>query len=295
MWWDTFLEAWNGVSMIPASYDEQSVHHLYTDATGAGFGCGATWNGLWWQYPWPPSWRGKAIAIQELLPIVMACMIWGPWWANGVVMAHCDNEAVVCVVNSGYSKDKDLMHLVWCLFFVWPYWGIQLQAVHNPGEQNTMADAISRGNLPLFFQVSPPSQSTAPPNPPASARAVGERTTGLDVAQLDRTVQELFTAGLAGSTQRVYRTGERRYGEFCGAVGATPLPAKEETLMAFVASLYWQGLSAGTVKSYLAAVRHAQIAVGLGDPRVASMPKLEYVTKGLRKRLLAGRNRRGSQ
>lgn len=46
-----------------------------------------------------------------------------------------------------------------------------------------------------------------------------------------------------------------------------------------------------TVKSYLAAVRHAQIALGLGDPRIASMPKLEYVTKGFR-RTTSGREKR---
>ena len=34
------------------------------------------------------------------------------------------------------------------------------------------------------------------------------------------------------------------------------------------------------MKTYLSAVRHAQIALGLGDPQIASMPQLEYVSKG---------------
>ena len=50
-----------------------------------------------------------------------------------------------------------------------------------------------------------------------------------------------------------------------------------------MASLYRGGLSGGTVKSYLAAVRHAQIALGLGDPHSAEMPQLEYVSKGVKK------------
>ena len=41
---------------------------------------------------------------------------------------------------------------------------------------------------------------------------------------------------------------------------------------------------AGTVKSYLAAVRHSQIAIGLGDPHMSDMPQLEYVVKGLKKK-----------
>ena len=42
-------------------------------------------------------------------------------------------------------------------------------------------------------------------------------------------------------------------------------------------------MTSQTVKSYLAAVRYAQIALGLGDPRVESMPRLEYVIRGVKK------------
>ena len=85
----------------------------------------------------------------------MACMIWGPWWPNNRVVVHCDNQAAVCIVNAGYSHDKDMMYLMRCLFFIRAYWGIDLWAVHIPGEQNVAADAISRGNLSTLFQVSP--------------------------------------------------------------------------------------------------------------------------------------------
>ena len=129
-------------------------HQVYTDAAG-GFCCGAIWGRHWFQYMWPSAFQGRATATQELLPIVMACMIWGPWWANNRVVVHCDNQAAVCVVNAGYSRDKDMMHLMHCLFFIRAYWGIDLWAVHIPGEQNVAADAISRGNLSTLFQVSP--------------------------------------------------------------------------------------------------------------------------------------------
>ena len=59
----------------------------------------------------------------------------------------------------------------------------------------------------------------------------------------------------------------------------------------FVAFLYKEGLAAGTVKSYLAAIQHAQIGAGLGDPKIANMPKLEYVTKGMRHKM-PGKGRR---
>ena len=45
-----------------------------------------------------------------------------------------------------------------------------------------------------------------------------------------------------------------------------------------------EGLSDGMVKVYLSAVYHAQIGLGLGDPRISDMPHLGYVVKGFRRR-----------
>ena len=50
--------------------------------------------------------------------------------------------------------------------------------------------------------------------------------------------------------------------------------------MLFIAHLHNEGVSPGTVKSYLAAVRHEQISMALGDLHIAQMPQLEYVLKG---------------
>ncbi len=108
----------------------------------------------------------KGIAPQELLPIVFAAMIWGPRWKDDVVVMHCDNLAVVSVVNSGYSKDKDIMHMLRCLFFILAFWGFHLRSVHIPGLDNTAADAISRDKLSSFFQVCPHADRQASPIPP---------------------------------------------------------------------------------------------------------------------------------
>ena len=61
-------------------------------------------------------------------------------------------------------------------------------------------------------------------------------------------------------------------------------------LTRFVAYLYKEGLKAGTIKSYLASVRHAQIARGLGNPLIQEMTRLEYVIRGV-KRLTNGPTR----
>jgi len=82
-----------------------------------------------------------------------------------VVHVHSDNEAVVAVVNSGYSKDPQMMHLVRCLFFVLAMWDISLHACHIPGILNTVADAISRDNIPLLFSKVPDASPTPTPIP----------------------------------------------------------------------------------------------------------------------------------
>ena len=106
----------------------------------------------------------------------------------------------------------------------------------------------------------------------------------MDISSLDSAVQALFSAGLAASTQAVYRSGSRRFLQFCATYQIDrPFPVTERTLSGFVAYLHGAGLAPGTVKGYLAAVRYSQIGLGLGDPRIGEMPQLEYVVKGLKR------------
>ena len=100
---------------------------------------------------------------------------------------------------------------------------------------------------------------------------------------MDLDVQELFVVGLAESTQKSDKLGEKRFRGYCAAAGLRPFPVTEQILLAFVAFSFKEGLVAGTAKLYLAAIRHAQIVLGFGYPRIASMPKLEYVMRGLRR------------
>ena len=105
------------------------------------------------------------------------------------------------------------------------------------------------------------------------------------ISSLVPTVQELFSAGIANSTQRVYKFGDKCYNDFCNNFCLTPYPVIESSLSYFVAYLYKERLSAGMIKSYLAAVRHSQIARGLGDPNISWMPRLEYIVKGVKRKV----------
>ncbi len=61
----------------------------------------------------------------------------------------------------------------------------------------------------------------------------------------------------------------------------------QSVLIAYVAFLFQEKLSAIMVGNYLAAVRFTQVALGLGDPHMGEMTRLEYVRKGF-KRSTAG-------
>lgn len=90
-------------------------------------------------------------------------------------------------------------------------------------------------------------------------------------------------AGLASSTKKVYATGCKRYIEFCTFTQLLPFPTSEYNLQLFVGSLHQEGLTHGTIKSYLAAIRFEQIAQNLGNPNIHLMPRLEYVLKGIKR------------
>ena len=106
MWWHVFLKAWNGIGIVQSLVDI----NLYTDASGSG-GCGAWFNQVWIHFTWPKGVSGDwPIAIKEIIPIVFSGLLWGRLWHGKLVLAHCDNLAVVQVINSGYCKDLRLMH-----------------------------------------------------------------------------------------------------------------------------------------------------------------------------------------
>ncbi len=151
-WWNRFLEGWNGVGIIPDP--AVGVLEIESDASGS-WGCAATWGLRWLQWQWSEKAQLWLVAPKELLPILLACAVWGREWSGKLVRCKCDNMAVVEVVNNGYSRDKELMHLLRCLFFITEHLGMSIMAVHLPGKDNIRADALSRNDLTRFLQAAP--------------------------------------------------------------------------------------------------------------------------------------------
>ena len=174
-WWLRFMEGWNGITLMPIARPEAVP--LESDASGS-WGCGAHWGPLWFQWRWEGPAVEWQIAVKELLPILFAMVLWGKCWSGKRVECHCDNMAVVAVVNSGRTKDKTMMHMLRCMFFVAAYHDIQIHATHLPRVENIAADSLSRNNLPTFLQAVPDAATLPTPIPQALVDMVVRESPG---------------------------------------------------------------------------------------------------------------------
>ena len=160
-WWLSFMESWNGVSLFwhPRSSTPDVV--IWSDASGS-WGCGALTEANWLVFQWPDPLTALSIAHKELIPIVIAGLVWGQHWAGKVVQFISDNQAVVTVLTKLYCRDASLMGYLRCIVFSAARHGYWFTAKHIPGRNNTLADAISRNKLDLFLAQAPPTMSRTP-------------------------------------------------------------------------------------------------------------------------------------
>ncbi len=142
--WLTFLDHFNGTSLLlPSQWNHAPDLHLHTDASGA-MGMAAVFGSRWFQCRWPQCWMEHTITVKELLPIVLAVDLWASDLANKRILLHCDNQAVVFVINKQTSKEPDVMQLLRRLVCTQLTHNILLRAKHIPGAHNVIADALSR-------------------------------------------------------------------------------------------------------------------------------------------------------
>ena len=75
-----------------------------------------------------------------MIILVIALRMWGAFWANSIVTAHCDNSAVVQVVDNGRTRDLFLAACIRNIWLLTAKWDIDLKVVHIPGKNNSQAD-----------------------------------------------------------------------------------------------------------------------------------------------------------
>ncbi|KAI8490424.1 hypothetical protein Bbelb_316920 [Branchiostoma belcheri] len=113
-------------------------------------GCGGICNGEFFHSRFPTAvleQYGAKIHVLEMLTIVVAARKWGPGWRGSRIVINCDNMACVYVLNSGRSRDKDLLHSARELWLIAASCDFVLRAEHIQGRENRVADHLSRWHL----------------------------------------------------------------------------------------------------------------------------------------------------
>ena len=149
-WWSTFLHSYNGVSMM---YLEEWSHpdQVFT-CDSCLSGCGA-WNPQrreYFKHVFHSSITSIAQDINqlEILTILLVCRTWGTYWSGKRILAKCDNQASVEVLNSGRSLGDDfMMEVVREILFIAAKCEFEIRAVHLPGVENGISDSLSRWHM----------------------------------------------------------------------------------------------------------------------------------------------------
>ena len=149
MWWYLFAEEWNGISMLWDSSTLLPEFNVFSDASGS-WGCGAYWGFRWFHFSWTDHLQLLPIAVKELIPVVVAAALFGRQWKGHLIQFSVDNMAVVHVLNSTYSRDSHLMHLVHTLVFLAACFDFWFMAKHIERKANSLADDLS---LYIFSQI----------------------------------------------------------------------------------------------------------------------------------------------
>ena len=136
-----FLPLWNSLSFMNVHKWQTEPEVVFSSDASGSWGCGTIWATRWIQCEWQSTWVG---ALKELLPIILACAIWGASWSHKPIQVLCDNVAVIEIIRVKTSKCRDIMHPLRCLHFFLAYHDCTLQAMHVRGVLNVAADAISR-------------------------------------------------------------------------------------------------------------------------------------------------------
>jgi hypothetical protein len=157
-WWRLFAAAWNGVSFLPPPRHLPTVE-ITSDASGS-WGCGAWHKHHWFQLQWDQRSQAFTIMVKELLPIILACAVWGPSWSGHRVLCHCDNQAVVACLRSRTSRDQHCMHMLRTLAFIEARLSFSLQPRYINTRANHLADDLSRDNLLAFLSKVPHADSS---------------------------------------------------------------------------------------------------------------------------------------
>ena len=146
------MSRFNGVAFIPSPVWSEPDVTIATDSCLEG--CGGICDQQYFHSQFPTSILLQNLPIHKLefLAVLIGARIWGHKFGGMKIRIYCDNKSVVDVINSSKTKDAFMATCLRELWLVVSSYEFELRAVHLPGEENRVADWLSRWHLGHKYQ-----------------------------------------------------------------------------------------------------------------------------------------------
>ena len=106
-WFCKFVSKFNGSTFF---VHKNVNHEIELDVCLEGLG--ARWGNKIYSIPLNIGHKNTTIVHLEMLNILVAIRTWGSAWTGTTIKIHCDNQAVVSVLNTGRTKDSILAAII---------------------------------------------------------------------------------------------------------------------------------------------------------------------------------------
>ena len=159
--WISFLVNHNGITYIPdQKWLDSDTLLLFTDSYGSeSLGCGCSFANEWAFFQWPLEWSGAALfsdmTFLEMVPVLLAIMLWGPNLQGKRVLFNIDNQALVSILNKQTSKSSRVMLLLREFVLFCMRYSIVFRAKYICSKSNDIADSLSRKQWSRFRKLVP--------------------------------------------------------------------------------------------------------------------------------------------
>ena len=103
-----------------------------------------------------------------MVPVAVACACWSHRWSGKKILLHCDNSPVVEAWKAGSCWHPGAVCLIRKSLHIAALNNFTVLTIHIPGINNSIADALSRGQLARFRSLAPAADRSPPPSPSPS-------------------------------------------------------------------------------------------------------------------------------
>lgn len=143
-WWQLAITLFDGVASFSPALPVPELH-VWTDASGAGFGGYCPVTSECFAGPWRRAERqATTTAAWEMAAIVMAVSLWAPLFPGGRLVVHTDSMACHWAFTRRRARDPVIHGLMRVCALLQIEYKCLVVTIHTPGEDNPVADFLSR-------------------------------------------------------------------------------------------------------------------------------------------------------